>query len=369
MRKWLLLGLLCLGAGDPYVEIEKLVRDNFYDRSLRGLNWSQLCHQQASLGATPRLINALLQQLKASHTRFYEADSQAFHELCGIFPALKVAAPYRGMGWFLMETPDRRYFVKNLWPGFPAAAAGLKVGDEIVDVDGRSPWEVDHLRTKDLALVKVRREATGQPHLYSVPVRAIDPVPAFVEAEKNSARMIGKTAYVAIPCFAGQQFQDTLVDLLSEGPFREASGLILDLRDGWGGADPAYLGLFNTRLPELQLEYPDGKRANWDRQWRKPVVLLVNGGTTSGKEIYAYGLQKYGLGKVVGERTAGAVLAGRPYILTSGGVLYLAVADAKVDGERLEGRGVTPDVEVARPIPFCGGADPQLEAALKLLGD
>ncbi|MBS2037570.1 PDZ domain-containing protein [bacterium] len=367
MKKWLLLGLLCLGAGDPYLEIERLVRENFYDRSLRGLNWSHLCRQQAKLGSSPRLINALLEQLKASHTRFYAADSQAFHELCGIFPALKLAAPYRGVGWFLMESPDRRYFIKNLWPGFPAAEAGLRVGDEILDVDGRSPLEVDHLRGKNLALVSVRRQADAQPHLVSVAVRAIDPIPAFLEVEKKSGRLLGKTAYVAIPCYAGQQFQDTLAEMLSQGPLSQASGLILDLRDGWGGADPAFLNMFNQRLPVLELEFPDGKRTDWDRQWRKPVVLLVNRGTTSGKEIYAYGLQKYGLGKVVGERTAGAVLAGRPYVLSSGGLLYLAVADARVDGQRLEGRGVTPDVEVARPIPYCGGADPQLEAALALL--
>lgn len=371
VKRWVLFcALLCLGAGDPYAEIEKVVRDNFYDASLRGLNWSHLCHEQQLLGTSPRLINALLSRLQASHTRFYESDSQSFHELCGIF-RLKQAAPYRGFGWFLMETPDRRVFVKNVWPGFAAEKANIHVGDEIEDIDGRSPWEVDHLQGKDIALIKVRREAGAISHLLSVPVQPIEPMDAFERAQKNSARLLadGKTAYVAIRCYAGDAFQETLLESLSQPPLREAKGLILDLRDGWGGANPNYLNMFHKQVPALELLARDGKVTNWDRQWRKPVVLLVNGSTTSGKEIFAYGVQKYALGKVVGERTAGAVLGGRPYPLQSGGILYLAVTDARVDGERLEGRGVTPDLEVARPIPFCAGADPQLQAALDLLAE
>lgn len=367
-RLALLCALLCLGAADPYAEIEKIVRENFYDPSLRGLNWSHLCHEQQLLGGSPRLINQLLNRLQASHTRYFESNSQAFHELCAIF-RLKEATPYRGFGWFLMETPDRRVFVKNVWPGFPAEKAHIQVGDEIEDIDGRSPWEVDHLRGKDVALIKVRKRAGEMSRLTMVKVRDISPMEAFAEVERNSARLLGdgKTAYVAVPCYAGDSFQETLIEQLSKPPLREAQGLILDLRDGWGGANPAYLNLFHRQVPSLELVARDGKLTNWDRQWRKPVVLLVNGSTTSGKEIFAYGLQKYGLGKVVGERTAGAVLAGRPYPLRNGGILYLAVADARVDGERLEGRGVQPDLEVARPIPFCQGADAQLEAALKLL--
>ena len=364
----LLCALLCLGAADPYAEIEKVVRDNFYDPSLRGLNWTQLCQHQQLLGDSARLINQLLSKLQASHTRYYESDSQAYHELCGIFH-LKQATPYRGFGWFLMETPDHRFFVKNVWPGFPAEKAHIQVGDEIEDIDGRSPSEVDHLQGKDIALIKVRKQRDQMSHLTSVSVREIQPMEAFEEVEKNSARLIGNTAYVAIPCYAGDQFQDTLLELLSQPQLHDAKGLILDLRDGWGGANPAYLNMFHAKVPSLELIARDSRITSWDRQWRKPVVLLVNGSTTSGKEIFAYGLQKYGLGKVVGERTAGAVLGGRPYPLKSGGILYLAVTDATVDGERLEGRGVTPDVAVERPIPFCEGADPQLQAALELLDE
>src|ERR1700709_1424693 len=78
---------------------------------------------------------------------------------------------------------------------------------------------------------------------------------------------------------------------------------------------------------------------------RKPVAMLINGGTRSGKEILAYGFKKYRLGEVIGTRTEGAVLAATAFLIGSG-LLLLAVEDVRVDGERLEGVGVTPTIEV-----------------------
>jgi carboxyl-terminal processing protease len=110
-----------------------------------------------------------------------------------------------------------------------------------------------------------------------------------------------------------------------------------------------------------------GEWRSMDSQWRRPVVLIINGGTRSGKEALTYGFRKHALGKVVGTRTAGAVTAGRPFLLKDGSLLFLAVADARVDGERLEGRGVAPDIEVAYSIEYAGGKDPQLEKAIDVL--
>jgi carboxyl-terminal processing protease len=104
-----------------------------------------------------------------------------------------------------------------------------------------------------------------------------------------------------------------------------------------------------------------------DFQWRKPVVMLVNNGSRSGKEILAYGFQKYKLGKVIGTKTAGAVVGGSPFLLKDGNLLYLAVIDVLVDGERLEGKGVIPDIEVPFPLEYAQGKDPQLEKAVEVL--
>ena len=102
-----------------------------------------------------------------------------------------------------------------------------------------------------------------------------------------------------------------------------------------------------------------------DFQWRKPIVLLVNDGTRSGKEVFAYGFKKYGYGKIVGQRTAGAVIAGQPFILNDGSMLMLATAKALVDGEVLEGRGVEPDITVHQEFKY-HYKDQQLQKALEV---
>jgi carboxyl-terminal processing protease len=95
--------------------------------------------------------------------------------------------------------------------------------------------------------------------------------------------------------------------------------------------------------------------------------VLVDGGTRSGKELVSRALQKSRRATLVGERTAGAVVAGQVLPLSDGSLLFLAVQDILVDGERLEGVGVKPEIEVPAALPFAEGKDPQLEATLSRL--
>ncbi|MGH6816909.1 MAG: S41 family peptidase, partial [Hyphomicrobiaceae bacterium] len=57
------------------------------------------------------------------------------------------------------------------------------------------------------------------------------------------------------------------------------------------------------------------------------------------------------------------------YPMPGGLVLHLALFDLEVDGVRLEGVGVVPDIEVERPIPYARGADPVLQRALEEIGN
>ena len=83
--------------------------------------------------------------------------------------------------------------------------------------------------------------------------------------------------------------------------------------------------------------------------------------------MLAYGFKKYGVGEVIGTRTAGALLAGRAFLLKDDSLLLLAVADVEVDGERLEGVGVAPTIEVPFNLEYAAGRDPQLDKAVEVL--
>jgi carboxyl-terminal processing protease len=176
-----------------------------------------------------------------------------------------------------------------------------------------------------------------------------------------------KIGHVRIWSYAGGRYQDMLERLLATGKLKDVDALVWDLRDGWGGAQPYYLDIFGDLGPTMTMIERDGARETSNVKWRKPVALLINGGSRSGKEVLAYGFKKYGIGEVIGTRTAGALLAGRAFLLKDDSLLLLAVADVTVDGERLERVGVAPTIEVPFALEYAGGKDPQLDKAVEVL--
>jgi carboxyl-terminal processing protease len=127
------------------------------------------------------------------------------------------------------------------------------------------------------------------------------------------------------------------------------------------------MDIFNPTAPVLTHQRRDGEPTTVEAAWHKPVVMLIDSGTRSGKELLAYAFKKHKVGVLVGERTAGAVLGGSPRPLSDGSLLLIAVTDVRVDGEKLEGVGVSPDIEVRRDLPYSAGKDPQIEAAVRVL--
>jgi carboxyl-terminal processing protease len=366
-------------------EVWERVRDSFYDPKLKGLDWNLIGQRYRTLAAAPhadvdRIINDLLAELGASHTGYYTPEEIAYYDLADIFSYglrrdlerrfPKGEVVYDGIG-MVTRVIDGQHFISGVLAGFPAAGVNLLVGDEIVSADG-SPFEpVGSFANKAQRKVRlgIRREAGAKLMTVEVVPQALRPNQTFLAAMENGARLIEKDGrkigYVHIWSYARRQYQELLENLIT-GKFKDADALIWDLRDGWGGAQPDYLDIFNARSPTLTFKGRDGEGIVNGR-WRKPVVLIINGGTRSGKEILAFGFKKYGYGDVVGTRSAGAVLAGRAYMQANGNLLLLAVEDVVVDRERLEGLGVAPDREVPFDIRYAKGADPQLAAAIDAL--
>ena len=323
-------------------------------------------------------VNAMLAELGSSHTHYYTPDDAAYYQLISIFrdhPAIRSAfngvppLRYPSLG-IETETRAGRTFAAAVFAGGPAAAAGVLRGDELLTLDGEPFAPVSSLRGRvdRTARLAVRRRADAPPIVLEVVPRLVDPKEEALAAERASEQTLAagdlRVGYVHVLSYAGEEFQEELKRALFDGPLAQADALILDVRDGWGGADPEYLNLFNRQVPVLSTIERDGEIRTYDPQWRKPVVLLVNGRVRSGKEILAYGFKKHGIGAVIGERTAGAVRAGAPFVFSDGTLLYLAVGDVRVDGEKLEGNGVEPDVVVPMPLEYGEGRDPQRAAAL-----
>jgi carboxyl-terminal processing protease len=224
-------------------------------------------------------------------------------------------------------------------------------------------------------VVEVQRTSdVGSLRQIKVQPKVLNATSLFVDAQRSSIEVIEqngkKIGYIHIWSYAGDQYQRLLEETLLDGKLKDADALVLDLRDGWGGAQPGYLSLFTSRGPSITFSDRTGTKTSRRFQWTKPVVMLVNDGSRSGKEILAYGFQQYKIGPVVGSKTAGAVVGGRAFLMKDGSLLYLAVADVWVDdNQRLEGVGVTPEVEVPFTLAYADGADPQKEKAVAVAGE
>jgi carboxyl-terminal processing protease len=182
---------------------------------------------------------------------------------------------------------------------------------------------------------------------------------------ERSARIIDRNGlrigYIHIWSYAEFPYQRLLLQELQSGTLKDAQALVLDLRDGWGGAELSYLQPFLGRLPTMSVIGRNGGEEFENVRWNKPVAMLVNGGTRSGKEILADAFERYRLGPGVGSHTAKAVLGARAILMSDDTLLLLAVADVIIDGRRLEGVGVEPTVTAPFRIEYASGRDPQLE--------
>ena len=93
------------------------------------------------------------------------------------------------------------------------------------------------------------------------------------------------------------------------------------------------------------------------------MIVLINGDSRSGKELLAWYFKKTRRATLLGERTAGSVSGGRLIRICDESVLYCCVSMITIDGKRLEGAGIEPDIEVPFDIRFAAGQDPQLDRA------
>jgi carboxyl-terminal processing protease len=373
---------------EVFSEVWTLARDHFMDSKMRGLDWeavrarySERAARATTIDELSGVINEMLGELNTSHTRHFTNLEPAYYQLLAVFqdvlreelaPFFPDGVLYTSAG-LLTEEIDGATFVRGVLDGSPASAKNIRVGDRILSADGAPFHPVLSLRDREEGvLLEIQPHENGEGVFFTrVHPETVDPRDEFQLALTDSARIFERGGrrilYVHVWSYAGERYHGSLLMTLDKTEFSDVDGLVMDLREGWGGASVDYLRMFQCGIPRTTSIFRKGEARDAITCWDKPVTLLVNEATRSGKEIFVYGFKKMGIGRVVGARTAGAVTGGRAFVLSDGSLLYLAVADVLTDGERLEGVGVAPDVEVPFEIPYARGQDPQLERAITLL--
>lgn len=351
--------------------VSNWVGRRYFDTSFNGLDWPSACarHRPAILAARNddelyTALNVLLNELNDDHTHALKPrEVEELRRRQGVLIGFRTS-PVAGQ-------PTRRRILL-VYPGSPAAHAGVQPGWMLLAADSRPPGEVLGLgKLAEGQLVQLDfLDAHDRPLTLSLRARKLAYPPI-----RDARRLPGGVLLLTFDTFDLPSARWLRAQLKSAPP---SGGVILDLRNNAGGETRALAAILAEFFPEkvdVGSTRARGESTAYGHRsprhllgahYRGPLAVLVSEGSTSAAEIFASVVQQQHRAPLLGTPTPGKVLVAVNWPLPGGGELQLSVYDyVAPDGRRLEGRGVTPDV-VVEPAP---GAepDPQIEAALAAL--
>ncbi len=386
-------------------EMLRLARDDikkdYYDPSFHGIDLDahfaaadEKLKKATSLGQMFGVIAQALIEFDDSHLFFVPPSRSARYDY----------------GWRMKMIGDK-CFVTGVKPGSDAEKKGLRPGDEIYSLDGYEPTRDNHWKMQYLfyalrpqpAVRLVVTKPGGEHFQYDVLTKVtqgkrvkdltgssggadlLDLIREEEDAEReNRDRYVEVGEDLFIWKMNEFDLEPAQVDDMM-GKARKHKAFILDLRGNGGGAETTLLRLLSnvfdrevklgdiTRRKETR---PLVAKGRGDSAFKGDLVVLLDSQSGSAAELFARVIQIEKRGRVVGDRSAGAVMRSRFHPHTSGVDIVagygVSVTDADIvmtDGKSLEHVGVTPDVlMLPSAADMAAGRDPVLAYAASLVG-
>ena len=360
---------------------------NFFDAGMRGVNWERVASQVAPYIAGSRnpddfrrVMSLMIGELNASHLGISGP----------IVGGVNVPVAHLGLRFDRRSIESGVFRVGEVIALSPADVAGLRVGDVITEVDGVTlppTMSLDSLlmgrNAQRVNLVATRAPSPGNATAQTLRV-SLQPVSLGAEkglayrqwVEQRRAYVAkasnGRLGYVHMIDMGQPSLDQLYLDLDAENQARE--GVVVDMRNNNGGFVNVYAIDVLARRSYLQFTSRGSAttpaRGNLgQRTLERPTVLVTNQHTLSDGEDFTEGYRALGLGKVVGEPTAGWIIFTSNVTLLDGSSLRIPgtrVTDAKGVDMEMNPRPV--DVPSERPVGEAySGKDSQLDAAVKTL--
>lgn len=331
-------------------------------------------------------IDAMLQSLDP-YTEYYAKDDNDKLKMI-------TTGEYAGIGAVITQRPDSTVRIADPMEGQPAAVAGLRAGDIILEVDGK-----DYRRSTSEHVSAALKGAPGS-KISILIQRPNERKPRKVEFVRrkivvNPVSYYGLTpegyGYIALTGFpntAAREVSAALKMLVEE---HHIGGLVLDLRNNGGGLLDEAVKIVNLFVPEGRVVVTTKARPELEQdavyrtrhkaiQPTLPLVVLIDGESASSAEIVAGALQDMDRAVVLGSKSFGKGLVQTAMQLPHDGVLKLTTAKYYIPSGRCiqridyrqssQGRAnmtAVPDslikvfrTESGRPVRDAGGIEPDL---------
>lgn len=276
----------------------------------------------------------------------------------------QIEGNFVGLGIELKAAEGALQIVKVI-TGSPAERSGIRAGDRITAVDGRSTLEMNTDQAADLLqgpegsqveVTLVNNQGTRR----LVVRRAHVEVPS-VDDVKIIDREYG-VGYLKLTCFQKTTSRDldtALWKLHRDG----MKSLMIDLRGNPGGLLTSSVEVADKFIGEGIIVSTRGRSTAEDYNytghqagtWRMPLVVLIDGDSASASEIFAGAIRDHGRGTLVGQRSygKGSVQGIFPLGLAGAGVRLTTAKFYSPSGKPISKVGVSPDIQVqktARPV-------------------
>jgi carboxyl-terminal processing protease len=253
-------------------------------------------------------IDAMLSSLDPYTDYIPEDELESFR--------ITTTGQYGGVG-AMIGVINKRTVITHPYRNFPAERVGIRVGDEIISVDGKnvqgkSTSEISALlkgQPKTEVIVHVKRYGKKDNIVFKIKRERIS-----VSNVTYYGLIDNDIAYIKLDDFtpgAAREVGDALVELKKLG----ARKLILDLRENPGGLLHEAVNIVSLFIPKgSEVVSTKGKVAEWNKVYKTlntpldmeiPMVVLTSEGSASASEIVAGSLQDYDRAILVGQKTFG----------------------------------------------------------------